>query len=86
MESEDKCILPGREPISYDELRKMSPGQRLQLTFELMEEEAQRVREEIKRRHPHASNEELRRRYIAKVLPREDVIAAYKFDPVQFDE
>jgi multidrug efflux pump subunit AcrB len=38
--------------------------------------------EELKSDFPLASDEELRRRFIARVLPREDVITAYKFDPL----
>jgi hypothetical protein len=39
------------------------------------------VMSDLKRRHPHASEEELRRRLAARVLSREDVLRAYGWDP-----
>jgi len=36
---------------------------------------------DIKYRFPEASEQEIRRRFIARVLPRQDVIRAYGFDP-----
>ena len=41
----------------------------------------QLVLSDIRRRLPDAGEEEIRRRFIARVLPREDVIRAYGFDP-----
>jgi hypothetical protein len=36
---------------------------------------------DLRHRFPDADEEEIRRRFIARVLPRETVIRAYGFDP-----
>lgn len=36
---------------------------------------------DLHHRFPQADDTELRRRFIARVLPREDVVRAYGFDP-----
>lgn len=36
---------------------------------------------DLRRRHPRASEDELRRRLAARTLPREDVIRVYGWDP-----
>lgn len=35
----------------------------------------------LRHRFPHADDTEIKRCFIARVLPREDVIRAYGFDP-----
>ena len=64
------------------ELMRQLPGwKRLTLAFDLTQAMRQLVLADIRRRHPDAGDEEVRRRFIARVLPREDVIRAYGFDP-----
>jgi hypothetical protein len=41
------------------------------------------MRVDLRRRYPSASEEELRRRLIATLLGRDQVISAYGFDPVK---
>jgi hypothetical protein len=36
---------------------------------------------DLKHRFPQATEIEIKRRFIARVLPRQDVIRAYGFDP-----
>jgi hypothetical protein len=66
------------------ELMRQLPGwKRLALAFELTHATRQLVLADIRQRFAGASDEEIRRRFIARVLPREDVIHAYGFDPKQ---
>jgi hypothetical protein len=62
-------------------MRKLSPEQKLSLAFSLTETMRQLVLADLHHRYPQADSEEIRRRFIARVLPREDVIRAYGFDP-----
>ena len=51
------------------------------LAFDLIKPSRELVLTDIRRRNPDASDAEIRRRFIARVLPRKDVIRAYGFDP-----
>jgi len=51
------------------------------LAFELTEATRQMVLADIIHHFPDATDEDVRRRFIARVLPREQVIRAYGFDP-----
>lgn len=65
------------------ELTRRSPvWKRLQLTCELVQATRLLMLADLRRRFPHAGEEELRRRLIARVLPREEVVRAFGFDPV----
>jgi hypothetical protein len=64
-------------------MRRLPGWQRLRLAFELTQATRQLVLSDIRHRFAGASEEEIRRRFIARVLPREDVIRAYGFDPKQ---
>ncbi len=64
------------------ELMRQLPGwKRLTLAFDLTQAMRQLVLADIRRGYPEASDEEIRKRFIARVLPRQDVIRAYGFDP-----
>lgn len=65
----------------YELMRKLSPEQRLLMAFALTDATRQMVLADLKYRFPQASEVEIRRRFIARVLPRQDVIRAYGFDP-----
>jgi len=82
------------EPISPDtspeaqqalfELTRRTPvWKRLRLTCELVQATRSLMLADLRRRFPDAGEEELRRRFIARVLPREQVIQAFGFDPVE---
>ena len=64
-------------------MRRLPGWKRLALAFELTEATRQLVLADLVHRFPEASDGEIRRRFIARVLPREDVISAYGFDPRQ---
>lgn len=65
----------------YELMRRLSPEQKLSLAFALTDMTRQLILADLHHRFPHADREEIRRRFIARVLPREDVIRAYGFDP-----
>jgi hypothetical protein len=65
----------------YQMMRRLSPTQRLALAFELTDAARNMILADLQHRFPRADREEIRRRFIARVLPREDVIRAYGFDP-----
>jgi len=69
--------------IHFELMRKLPGWKRLGLAFELTDATRKLVLSDIKARFAGASDEEIRRRFIARVLPREDVIRAYGFDPKQ---
>ena len=65
----------------YELMRRLTPTQRLALAFELTDSARKLILADLQHRFPRADKEEIRRRFIARVLPREDVIRAYGFDP-----
>ena len=65
----------------FELMRRLSPAQKLSLAFALTDTMRDLIRADLHHRFPHADATELRRRFIARVLPREDVIRAYGFDP-----
>ena len=67
--------------MQYELMRRLSPEQKLSLAFALTNTMRQLVLADLHHRFPQADPEEIRRRFIARVLPREDVIRAYGFDP-----
>ncbi len=62
-------------------LRNTSASRKIALTFELIQTARLLVLAGLRRRFPAADEDELRRRLISKLLPREDVMRAYGFDP-----
>lgn len=62
-------------------MRELPDWKRLSLAFDLTQAMRQLVLADIRRRNPEAGDEEVRRRFITRVLSREDVIRAYGFDP-----
>jgi len=65
----------------YELMRQLSPEQKLSMAFALTDATRQMVFADLKHRFPHAGEDEIRRRFIARVLPRQDVIRVYGFDP-----
>ena len=65
----------------YELMQRLSPEQKLSMAFALTDATRQLVLADLKYRFPTAGEEEIRRRFIARVLPRQDVIRAYGFDP-----
>jgi len=62
-------------------MRKLSPEQRLSMAFALTDATRNLILADLHHRFPEANENEIKRRFIARVLSREDVIRAYGFDP-----
>ena len=62
-------------------MRRLSPSRKLALAFELTNAMRDLILADLQHRFPQAGDTEIRRRFIARVLAREDVIRAYGFDP-----
>ena len=73
---------PEAQKKLYELMSKLSPGKKLKLAFELTESTRKLVMADLKHRYPDADESTLRRKFIARVLPREDVIRAFRFDPI----
>ena len=67
--------------MQFELLRRLSPSQKLALAFALTDALRDLILADLHHRFPQADETESRRRFIARVLPREDVIRAYGFDP-----
>lgn len=65
----------------YELMRQLSPSQKLSLAFELTEAVRNLILADLHHRFPQADAMEIRRRFIARVLARDDVIRVYGFDP-----
>ena len=64
-------------------MRKMPVWKKLAMTCELIQSTRMLMLADLRRRFPQASEDELRRRLIARLLTRDEVMAAYGFDPVK---
>ncbi len=71
------------QKMHYALMRRLPDWKRLKLALELTQATRQLVMADIRSRFADVSDEEIRRRFIARVLSREDVIRAYGFDPKQ---
>ena len=69
--------------MHYQLMRGLPPSKRLALAFELTQVTRELIIADLHHRFPQAGQDEIRRRFIARVLSREDVIHAFGFDPVQ---
>lgn len=67
----------------FDLMRRLPNWRRLQLAFDLAQLTRELVLSDLRYRFPNADDREIRNRFIARVLPREDVICADGFDPVK---
>ena len=65
----------------FELMRKLSPEKRLSMAFALTDATRNLILADLHYRFPQADDDEIRRRFIARVLSREDVIRAYGFDP-----
>jgi len=72
---------PEAQQLLFELLRNASAGKKLRLTFNLIQTLRFLVLSDLRRSFPQASADDLRRRLISRLLPREDVIRAYGFDP-----
>ena len=81
MKTLSRDTTPKVQRKHYELMRGLSPERRLVLAFELTEATRKLIIADLHYRFPKATDQEIRRRFIARVLPREDVIRAYGFDP-----
>lgn len=72
---------PEAQQVQFELLRRTPVWKRLVLTCELIQASRKLMLSDLRRRYPQASEDELRRRFIARLLTREEVIRAYGFDP-----
>lgn len=72
---------PDAQRMHYQIMRRLSPSRRLALAFELTHATRELILADLNHRFPRASPDEIRRRFIARVLSRDEVIRAYGFDP-----
>ena len=72
---------PEAQRKHYELMRKLSPEQRLSMAFALTDATRNLSLADLHHRFPEADENEIRRKFIARVLSREDVIRAYGFDP-----
>lgn len=72
---------PEAQQIHYQMMNRLLASERLSLALELTQALRILILADLNQRFPHANDEEIRRRFIARVLPRADVIRVYGFDP-----
>ena len=72
---------PDAQRIRFELMRKMPVWKRLAMTCELIQATRMLMLADLRRRFPQADEVELRRRLITRLLTRDEVMAAYGFDP-----
>ena len=72
---------PEAQRVHFELLRNAPAAKKIRLTFDLIQTLRRLILADLYRSFPQAGEDELRRRLIARLLPREDVIRAYGFDP-----
>jgi hypothetical protein len=81
MQSLSRDTSPVVQKMFFEMLRNAPTSKKIALTFDLIQSTRLLVLAGLRRRFPTASEAVLRRHLISKLLPREDVIRAYGFDP-----
>lgn len=74
------ATTPAAQLMHYQLMRALPPSQRLALVFALTQATRELILADLRHRFPQADQDEIRRRFIARVLSREDVIHAFGFD------
>ena len=72
---------PEAQSKHYELMRKLSPEQRLSMAFALIDATRNLILADLHHRFPEANGDEIKRKFIARVLSREDAIRAFGFDP-----
>src|SRR5215510_11515196 len=72
---------PEAQEIVFQLLRDAPAAKKLWLTFDLIQTTRLLVLSGLRQRFPNATDEEIKRHLISKLLPRDNVISAYGFDP-----
>ena len=73
-DSEDECAR-------IERVRRMPVWQRAQEWERLVREQRELILAELRERYPQADEQELRKRFAARVLPRDIVIKMFDWDP-----
>lgn len=66
----------------FELMRALPAWKRLNLAMELTQSCRQMILADLRHHFPQADEDEIRHRFISRVLPRDDVIRAYGFDPL----
>ena len=74
---------PDIQRIHFQLMREVPPAKRLHLAMELTQTARELVLADIQYRFRDAGDVELCRRFIARMLPRREVIKVYGFDPLE---
>jgi hypothetical protein len=74
---------PEAQNMLFELTRRTPVWKRLKLTCEFVQMTRMLMLADIRSRFPGAGEEELRHRFIARVLTREEAMNAYGFDPVE---
>lgn len=74
---------PASQTKHCEMMRVLPPWKRLTLALELTQATRKLILADLHSQFPTATDDEIRRRFIARVLPRDDVIRVYRFDPTQ---
>lgn len=72
---------PDAQRTQIELMRRLTPSQRLSLAFALTDTMRDLILANLRHQFPHANETEIRQRFIARVLPRAEVIRVYGFDP-----
>ena len=72
---------PDAQRTQIELMRRLTPSQRLSLAFALTDTMRDLILANLHQQFPQANDTEIRRRFIARVLPRAEVIRVYGFDP-----
>lgn len=72
---------PEAQRVMFEMLSRAPVWKRLALTCELIQATRKLMLADLRRRFPRASEEELRRRLIARLLTRDEAMRVYGFDP-----
>ncbi|MBC7911670.1 MAG: hypothetical protein H7Y30_14285 [Pyrinomonadaceae bacterium] len=74
---------PEAQHMLFQMMRQVPVWKRLALTCEMIQATRKLMLADLRRHFPQASEEELRRRLIARLLSPDEVRRAYGFDPEQ---
>ena len=73
---------PEVQRIQYEMLREMPVWKLMALTSEMIRNSRGLMLVNLRSRYPSASEEEIRRRFISRLLSREEVVRIYGFEPI----
>ena len=83
MQSLSSDTRPEAQRKHYEMMRSVPDWKRLALAFELTQATRLLILANLEYRFPEAGEGEIRRRFITRTLPREEVIRAFGFDPLE---